>query len=186
MQLPAAQELATTFGRAKSMCRNAQGGGAKLSAHQDRSPQLYLQSPKMYFDAHCDHSLPHVNVASETTQHTPYTVKAFDCTVKPETLDAPVGVAQTAPRPPSAAPIPPALRPAGSRQTAPALPFSRCGRFAGSPCGLGVHLYQRSLGVTRHQAPPKIVWPRIAAARCLHPPTRPSPARRVNRECGGA
>ena len=73
------------------MCRNAQGGGAKLSAHQDRSPQLYLQSPKMYFDAHCDHSLPHVNVASETTQHTPYTVKAFDCTVKPETVDAPHG-----------------------------------------------------------------------------------------------
>ena len=33
-------------------------------------------------------------------------------TVEPEMLDAPVGVARTAPRPPSAAPIPPALRPA--------------------------------------------------------------------------
>ena len=33
------------------MWRNARRGGARLSAHQNRSLQLYLQSPKMYFVA---------------------------------------------------------------------------------------------------------------------------------------
>ena len=78
LQLPAARQPAATLGRAKSVWHNARGGGVRLSAHQNRSPQLYLQSPKMYFDAHCDHSLPHANVASETTQHTLWTLKAFE------------------------------------------------------------------------------------------------------------
>jgi hypothetical protein len=37
--------------RAESMRRNAQRGGARRSAHEKWSPQLYLRSPKVYFDA---------------------------------------------------------------------------------------------------------------------------------------
>ena len=70
--------LAATFGRQKSMQRNARRGEVKLSPHGKRSPQQYLQLSRMYFDAHRDHSLLCVNVASETTQRTRWTPKAFE------------------------------------------------------------------------------------------------------------
>ena len=60
------------------MRRNARRGKARASAHQKRSPQLYLQSPGVYFDAHCDHSLPREKVSSETTQRTPWAPSAFE------------------------------------------------------------------------------------------------------------
>ena len=55
-----------------------QGGGARLSAHERRPPQPYLHAPKMYFDAHCYHSLPGANVSSETAQHTRSAPRAFE------------------------------------------------------------------------------------------------------------
>ena len=45
----AARQPATTRGRAKSMQRNVARGGARLNAHETRSPRLYLQSLRMYF-----------------------------------------------------------------------------------------------------------------------------------------
>ena len=60
------------------MLRDTRSGAARPSAHRKGSPKLYLRSSEVYFDAHCDHSLPHVIVASETTQHTPWTLKAFE------------------------------------------------------------------------------------------------------------
>ena len=78
LQLQAAWWLATTLGWAKSMLRNTRSGAARPSAHRKGSPKLYLRSSEVYFDAHCDHSLPHMIVASETTQHTPWTLKAFE------------------------------------------------------------------------------------------------------------
>ena len=55
-----------------------QGGGARLSAHQKRSPQPYLHAPNMYFDAHCNHSLPGAKVSSETAQRTRWAPRAFE------------------------------------------------------------------------------------------------------------
>ena len=78
LRLLAAQQLTTTFGRSKSMRRNARRGGARAGAHQNWSPVLYLQSPKTYFDAHCDHSLPRAKVSSETAQRTQWAPSAFE------------------------------------------------------------------------------------------------------------
>ena len=37
-----------------------------------------VHSPEVYFDAHCDHSLPRANVSSETTQRTRWAPSAFE------------------------------------------------------------------------------------------------------------
>ena len=62
------------------MQRNARRGENQPNAHSKRQPQLYLQSPLVYFDAHCDHSLPCAQVSSETTQRTRWTPKTFEST----------------------------------------------------------------------------------------------------------
>ena len=68
----------STLFRGKVRSGALQRGGARLSAHQKRSPQQYLQTPKMYFDGHCDHSLPGVKVSSETASRTRWAPKAFE------------------------------------------------------------------------------------------------------------
>ena len=62
----------------QSQERALKGGGTRLSALRKRSPQPYLHSPSVYFDAHCDHSLPRDKVLSETTQRTRWAPSAFE------------------------------------------------------------------------------------------------------------
>ena len=78
LQVQTAWRLADTFAKAKSMRANARREKIMQSAHWKRSREPYLQSPEMYFHAHCDHSLPHANVSSETARRTHRTPKAIE------------------------------------------------------------------------------------------------------------
>ena len=60
------------------MRRYARRGGARLSAHQKRSPQLHLHSPKVHFDADSGYSLPRAKVSCETAQRTRWAPSAFE------------------------------------------------------------------------------------------------------------
>ena len=60
------------------MRRSARRGGARAITQQNDVAELYLDSPKMYLDAHCDHSLSPANVSSETTQHTQWAPSACE------------------------------------------------------------------------------------------------------------
>ena len=72
------RQCATALNWAEWISGGVQRGEVRLSALQTWSPQPYLQSPKMYFHAHCNHSLPRANVSSETTQPTQSAPKAFE------------------------------------------------------------------------------------------------------------